>query len=283
MVNGEFMFIAASIVLLLITVILWIRTSRALRLKKREIVELRQQNTSKDQSFAVISHDLRSAVYTLKINLSRIRKAIDADASAEIIELTESTELLTGSTLSLLNNLLYWSMTETGQISFQPEPIHIKPLLEQVSYDFTPIAAAKNIRLEVDVFHELSMVGDLNSVKIILRNLIDNAIKFTPENGEILISAMPLDDQCLISVRDTGEGIGQQTLESLNAAIFNISRKDTSGKRSTGLGLWLATTMAAKNQGRLSISSSPSQGTSITLVIPLHPLVSGDGHSPVNG
>lgn len=155
-------------------------------------------NQSKDELFGIVSHDLRSAVHLMLINTSRIRNLLSQQMVEDAILLSSDTERIAGTTQSLLNNLLYWSQGQTGRISYMQEKIHLQPLINQVCYDFLQIAASKKIDLFYTVDDNIYCTGDINSLKIVLRNLIDNALKFTPDHGVITVSAMQTEKHCRI-------------------------------------------------------------------------------------
>lgn len=263
--------LAALIVLLVFFLQFFIRSRRAtgdLQSLNKEIRRLEQLNDSKDQLLAIISHDLRSAVHALGVNVARIKTLLQQAKTDEAILLAENTEQITASTQSLLNNLLYWSMSQTGQISFNFEQQVVKPLIEQVCYDFRPIAASKGVGLNDMVSYPFVCRADANSLKIILRNLIDNAIKYTPPQGLVTINVQQDEQHCRITVTDTGIGMDEETVVSVQETGLSRVRSDAYGRRSTGLGLWLVKSLAASNGGHLSILSEKGIGTHITVTLP---------------
>lgn len=266
-------FLAVSIVLVLVFFQAFSRSRRGLRegaLLSRENSRLEQLNHSKDQLFAIISHDLRSAVHALGVNISRIKTLLGQSMAQEALELLENTGEISASTQSLLNNLLYWSMSQTGQVSFQFEQLALKPLIEQVCYDFRPIAASKKISLLDLVDYPFTCLADANALKIMLRNLIDNALKYTAPQGSVTITVQQDAQRCRITVTDSGIGMDEETVAAVLDTGPNRVQSDAYGRRSTGLGLWLVKSLAATNGGEFSVLSEKGIGTHITIALPVH-------------
>lgn len=226
-------------------------------------------NETKDQLFSIVAHDLRAPVNNLKIQLSYLKTALVKNRIAEATLLSARIENISNGTYALLNNLLYWALSQTGRLSFTRESLNLHVVADQVCYDYMFVATAKNISITNDTPDDLYFYADLNSVKIIFRNLLDNAIKYTPQNGAVIISAQAVNNECRITVKDTGIGMDEQTINAIEHNDTRRINSDTSGYRSTGLGLWLSRTMAEKNGGRLHVISSKGAGTRIIVILTL--------------
>jgi signal transduction histidine kinase len=247
------------------------QTSRRNRIIARQKNELGQLNDTKDQLFSILAHDLRSPVHSLRVHLSSLKSALGQNHIQEATRLSENIEKISNSTYGLLDNLLHWSLSQTGQLNFLAERLQLKQVVDQVLYDYVPLAASRHISLESRVPPQLFFSADMNSVKIILRNLVDNAIKFTPAGGSIVVSANPAGNECELAVQDSGTGMDQQTIMALQDGRRKRIQKDAGGNRSTGLGLWLSKSMAEKNGGHLCINSIEGKGTTVTVSLPLTP------------
>ena len=244
--------------------------TRLAELPNHELERLQQLNKSKDQLLAIISHDLRSAVHSLQINMTHLKTLLAQGDLKGAMSLTENTGEIILSTQSLLNNLLYWSLGQTGQLSFQPERLNLRPVIDQVCYDFLPIASSRGIALYYNIAVDFFCTADVNSVKLILRNLIDNAIKYTPPNGAVTIAARQENDHCHITIQDTGIGMDREIINALFSGDTRRIQRDTSGRQSTGIGLWLAKNMAERNGGSLRISSDINMGTTVRVALPIY-------------
>lgn len=229
-------------------------------------------NKTKDQLFSIVAHDLRSPVHHLKINLSYLKESLSQNKIREATSLSENIEKISDNTYALLNNLLYWSLGQTGQLSLRREKLDLRMVIEQVCYDFNSIAALKRISLVNDVPAALYFYADINSIKIVFRNLLDNAIKYTHVNGTVSISARQSGDHCEVTVQDTGIGMDEKVILAIQQNETRRIQQDTGGNRSTGLGLWLVKNMSEKNGGSLRINSVRGKGTSIVISLPVKEL-----------
>jgi len=245
------------------------RRRRSVRDLHDELEKLQQLNQSKDQLFAILSHDLRSAVHSLQISIAQLKTQLAQANIQEATLVAGNTEQIILSLQSLLNNLLYWSLSQTGQLNFYPEKFSLRRIVNQVCYDFLPIAASKNIALYYTLAGDLFCNADVNSVKLVLRNLIDNAIKYTPAHGAVTIAARQENNYCYITIQDTGIGMSRAVVNALFAGDTRRIQQEASEKQSTGIGLWLAKNMTERNGGSLKISSEPGMGTTVRITLPV--------------
>jgi signal transduction histidine kinase len=258
-------------VVMLLTILLInakFRGSRKAKHLSRAAENLERANKSKDQLFAIVSHDLRSYLYSLQLNVSRFKNGLSRLSKDELASIGDVIARMITSMQSLLNNLLYWSLGKTGQLSHQPEKIQLKPVLAQVCYDYVTVAASANVKLVQESFTDVSCTADVNALKLILRNVIENAIKFTPADGTITVSAYQQRNRCFILVRDTGIGIDPEKIREILTGDADRVQEDAKGRRSTGLGLVLVRDLVKKNDGEFNISSEKGNGTQISIVLP---------------
>lgn len=261
----------AALALLLLGTAIWFayrQQKRSKRIITQQKEALNILNQTKDRLFSIVAHDLRSPVYRLKNNLAKLKKAIWKQEITEAAALAASNEKIAGSTYILMDNLLHWALSQTDQLFFRPEELHLRTVVGLVCHDVTPLAADKNIVIKQVIPEEIIFMADLHSFKIIVRNIMDNAIKFTSVGGYITISACLQQDECHIKIIDTGLGMSSETLEALFDPNKKRVQQDTHGYESTGLGLWLCKTMTEKNNGRLSITSEQAKGTTVTIILP---------------
>jgi two-component system, sensor histidine kinase and response regulator len=171
---------------------------------------------------------------------------------------------------SLLENLLYWGKSQNSTIPFRPSRLNISDLIKEVT-DFHEVSAKlKNIMIINDVIQDLFIFADHDMITTILRNLISNAIKFTPKNGEIRITSSVDANMGLIAITDSGLGISKAQLAKLFRSDKEIT-KGTSGESGTGLGLMLCKEFAVKNGGDILVKSEQRKGSSFILSLPLPP------------
>jgi signal transduction histidine kinase len=269
-----FIFLGMLLLFFLLVNMEKIAFARAFRLLTRKFKISEDLNQSKDQLFSILSHDLRSPVHTLQIYISKLNALLTGVNSPEALNVARDTERLIATIQSLLDNLLYWSLSQSDRIVYHPETIALKPLIDQVSYDFLPIADSKNIVLKTVAADNVECTGDVNSLKIILRNLLDNAIKYTPVNGSVTVIADQEKGVCRIMVQDNGIGMEENRVHALLNTETRRIQEDIDGRRTTGLGLWLVKTMAEKNGGSISVLSEPGIGTLVTITLPVGPVAS---------
>jgi signal transduction histidine kinase len=246
------------------------QTNRQKRIIAEQKDKLELLNETKDQLFSVVAHDLRSPVHHLKINLSYLKDSLARNKIREATTLSENIEKISDNTYALLNNLLYWSLGQTGQLSLQVEKHDVHMIIAQVAYDFNAGAALKRINIINEVPRGMSFYVDMNTAKIIFRNLIDNAIKYTHANGSITISGRIVNDSCEVTVQDTGIGMDEKIIQAIYKRDTKRIQQDTAGNKSTGLGLWLVKAMTEKNGGSLRITGSIGAGTSIVVCLPVN-------------
>ena len=261
----------AAVVLLLLLVgsgwayFLLRKKNRLIDAQKSELADL---NQAKSHLFSIVAHDLRSPVLALKRSQSSLEQAFDQNNLKEVQTLFRANALATNQTYELLNNLLHWSMAQSDQMLFRPEPCMASEIIHQVSVDFQHIATAKNITLSHQIEKDGPVAVDLNSMKITMRNLVDNAIKFTPNGGRVTLAVSANEKEVRWLVQDTGVGIKPVLL----AHLFDVSREkvreDCDGHSGTGLGLVLCQTMVEKNGGTLKVESTEQIGTTFSIHVP---------------
>lgn len=241
--------------------------------RAEELVEL---NASKDRFFSIVSHDLRSPFNGLIGNAQILQMMLeDNQIQGDIADITDSILSSAESAYRLLENLLSWSMIQRGALDFRPESLMLYELVKSTAELFTLNAELKNIQLLVSVSKEAKGFADPNIFLTILRNLISNAIKFTPPYGKITITArseIKLESSgpkyLEISVADTGVGINEYDIDKLFKIDVHHTTKGTAKEEGSGLGLILCKEMAEFNKGQLWIDSKPGQGTTVTFTIP---------------
>jgi two-component system phosphate regulon sensor histidine kinase PhoR len=172
---------------------------------------------------------------------------------------------------NLIEGLLEISRLESGAIKILREPVDIAVLVRRVLRSLKPLADAKNVRLELDVDEVLAeLPGDEGKLLSVVTNLVNNAIKFTPEAGRVRVSVRNQDDHMLIRVSDTGAGIPKQALGRVFDAFYRVpgSAEQIQG---TGLGLAIVERIVRLHNGRIQVQSEPNEGTTFSVYLPLAP------------
>lgn len=254
-----YLIIIISLMVILIVVIFW-----KYRSYKQLTKELRESNSSKDQLFSIISHDLRNPFFTLMGYIDLLKqKDIDKEDLEEVIESLDTT---THRTYSLLENLLNLSASRRGKIEYHPTKIDLKKLIENVLFSLDSQIKKKSLSVELNV-PSTSVFADEKMMEIIFRNLISNAIKYNSEKGSIKINFNKGKMFC-VTISDTGLGINEELKESLFKTEFTKSQKGTAGEKGTGIGLSLCKEFVEKHNGTIELKSELGKGSSFTICIP---------------
>ncbi|WP_170137027.1 tetratricopeptide repeat-containing sensor histidine kinase [Tenacibaculum gallaicum] len=245
---------------------------RELRSKNRFITQQKEElnvaNKTKDYLFSVVSHDLRSPINTIKRQHEKLKRQLKNKEYDAVSETTNNAIALTESTSHLLNNVLHWSLEQNNQLSFKAEEYPLKPLVEQAVYNFEEIAEAKNITLTTKLEATILVKADKESLKIVLRNLLDNALKYTGENGKIAVKTYTDSEEfSTIEIKDTGFGISKEKLAKIKG-LEDLSIDKINRSEGVGLGMLLCQTLIKKNNGKLLIDSELEVGTTIRILLP---------------
>ena len=232
---------------------------------EKQLIDL---NTTKDKFFAIIGHDLRNP-FSQILGFSEFLYENHSNLDRERIKMVAGQIFLSSlSTFHLLENLLEWSRSQSNAIIFTPKKTNIYNAIQTVLESIVPGAEQKCISLSCIVDRELEIFADQNILKTILRNLICNAIKFTPTNGKVEVSVEKMPEYTLFSISDTGVGMD----ESQKASIFGLgdktSKAGTAGEKGTGLGLVLCKEFVERHGGKIWVESTLGSGSNFKFTIP---------------
>lgn len=243
-----------------------VRNGKTILRQKNKLDEL---NATKDQLFSIVSHDLRSSVNALKTSNAKLSATLETKNYDELNQLIIQNSGIANGAYSLLDNLLHWALLQTKQLYFHKESVHLHSVIQQIEYNYKPLLVDKSIDFENLVSKNIFLFVDLDSLKIVFRNLLDNAIKFSNENGQIKFLSNDLDsDYCQVIIQDTGIGMSEKTITELLQEGELLAKKGNSEIIGTGLGLQLCKQMIAKNNGTFTIESEPNKGTKMIITLP---------------
>ncbi|MBW1669396.1 MAG: HAMP domain-containing histidine kinase, partial [Deltaproteobacteria bacterium] len=168
--------------------------------------------------------------------------------------------------LRMLNTLMDISEAETGAMKLDRRELELGEVVQRVLELYRYLAEEKNIQISVRITRGLSLVADPSRIGQVLANLVDNAIKYTPENGRVDIEAYKSSEDIIISVKDTGSGISREDLPRIWDRLY---RGDQSrSQRGLGLGLSLVKAIVAAHGGKVQVNSEPGRGSTFTITIP---------------
>jgi signal transduction histidine kinase len=233
--------------------------------KKKELEEL---NATKDKFFSIIAHDLRSPISTL-ISLSEVlRTDMDLLEPIQQKEILQSLYDLSKNYLKLLDNLLQWARIQSGRMVPEPADFDIAETVRDVVDFYRPYALDKQIRIVERNIGRAMVWADKNMIRVVLRNLISNSIKFTQPMGEIHVMMIDKEHLVEVIVQDNGLGMSNEQLEALFRIDKMTSSSGTAGEKGTGLGLHLCKEFVELNKGNIRVESQKGFGSVFTFTIP---------------
>ncbi|MEQ9023456.1 MAG: HAMP domain-containing sensor histidine kinase, partial [Pseudomonadales bacterium] len=205
--------------------------------------------------FSIISHDLRSPVAGFNGISQMIKMMVQTKQTDQLLEMTEHIDSSVDQLSKLLDNLLNWAMQQQGHVPNVPEKLSLKEMSEDLVKTLSTMAQGKSIELDADVPENLELWCDKNTTMTILRNLVSNALKFTPEGGKVGIRADEDGEMAKIEIYDTGVGMPQDKLKKLFQLQDKKSTYGTSGEKGLGLGLQLVHEFMEMNNGKIEVTS----------------------------
>jgi len=238
-------------------------------------VRLKDALATKDKFFSIISHDLRSPFSTLVSFTDLMSNDSSHFSVDEYKHYAKAINKTAQSTFTLLENLLQWANLQRGSISFNPTEIDINNFVNSFDPALIEKMKAKQIKFETHIDEKMNIWADENMLHGIMRNLVSNAIKFTPKGGNIWLSISKTDkNETLFTIRDTGIGMPNHILENLFTIAEKTSRPGTDNEPSSGLGLILCKEFIEKHGGRIWAESdadglSGQKGSTFYFTIPI--------------
>lgn len=241
-----------------------------LEVKNKEIESQREQlsqlNQVKDRFFSIISHDLRNNLTTMKLYFDLVSSPNYQGESS--VEMGKQVSASVQNTIDLLENLLVWAAGQIKGVRVEPKRVNIFKLAEENCQMLKTMAVQKQIHLTNDTDTDACIMADENMVNLIIRNLLSNALKFTPEGGSVSILSQEEDLYHQIIVIDNGVGMNEEQQENLFTAHQNVSTQGTGNEKGTGLGLMLCKEFVEKNGGKIWVESEEGMGSSFYFTFP---------------
>lgn len=231
-------------------------------------VQLRDLNATKDKFFSIISHDLKGPLNSLTSFSSLLINHTESLTRDEIKMLAADLDKSLKNLFALLENLLEWSRSQTGNIDFKAEKFSIVALLEENKTLLANQAQNKNITIENTSTSDIVVQAHKHSTNTVIRNLISNAIKFTGKDGSITVKATMADGHAVVSVTDSGVGMTAEIVARLFRLDAKHSTRGTADEKGTGLGLILCKEFVEKNGGRIWVESTPGVGSTFYFTVP---------------
>jgi len=232
-----------------------------------EVKKVESLNTVKNKLFSIISHDLRAPIVSLKgiLNLYQSNSLTENEFKSITKDLEEN---LNNSSI-LLDNLLAWSKSQLQGLEIKKTEINLFKKFENLKKLFKNQLKSKNLFISIDINESDKVFADRETIQIAFRNIISNAIKFTPHGGEITVKSKPeAEDKISICIKDTGMGMSPKKLKNL-FHINNETLIGTSDASGAGIGLLLVKEFIELNDGEVSVESTLGEGTTFKIVLPL--------------
>ncbi len=233
--------------------------------------ELNRLESIKNKFFNVVSHDMKSPLCGLSGFVNMIIENADDLSKDRMLEISKELKETIDGTVQLADNLINWAQSQMNNFDIHPEIIQPEELVKEILDLCNTSARKKNINLTYDIKEQMVVYGDRNQLTFILRNLVNNAIKFTHSQGLISIGITENEyGDSVIEVTDNGIGLTQSQTDALLSPKKNTSTLGTSGEKGTGMGLMLTHEFVQMHGGQLEVFSTKGEGS--TFKITLNPL-----------
>ncbi|NBC83359.1 MAG: hypothetical protein GVY19_08240 [Bacteroidetes bacterium] len=267
--------VRVGLVIICIALISWIlillskRKTVELNKSKNKIAELEKQLEEKDKFISIIAHDLKDPFNNLSgltALLKQNHESYDSQKRGQLISEIHHSSLYL---YEFVNNLLLWSRSQQNTIQFNPGKQRIGDIFFKNKNVLQSQASAKEIKLTFETEHENELVVcDENLLNTVLRNLITNAIKFTPVQGRIKVICAKQNGAFLFSVEDNGMGMEEGRIPKLFKPEEKFSATGTNYEQGTGMGLIICKEFVEKHNGKIWVESNVQQGTKFLFTIP---------------
>lgn len=233
--------------------------------------EMRNLVQAKNKIFGILSHDIRSPLFTLMGTIQLLRRDTTSLSPKELSLVTNQIDKSLQGLTGMLDNLFMWANSETGLIEFSPAYVNITELVNEQLQLLMPVAEAKDIYLmdELQDAEHLLYV-DANMIRVVIRNLIANGIKFTKKGGVVRIYQQAVAEGFQLMIEDNGIGMSAEEAASLfKKGKGHTSRQGTANEKGSGLGLLISQEFIAAHQGSLAVKSEENKGTTFIVTLPV--------------
>ena len=231
--------------------------------------KLTEANATKDKFFSIISHDLKSPFGAMKGLIEMLEMEYESFNEDEKHEIITAIGKASKNTYTLLEDLLTWSQAQRGTIDFIPLNTELLKSCQYTIDFILPLAQKKNIVVKNLVQENLFVKADVNMLTTVIRNILSNAVKFTPNGGQILLSAQKhKDGNVEISITDNGVGMNEEQLEKIFKIDEKYKTQGTNNETGTGLGLIICKEFVEKHKGEIEVKSEVGKGSTFSFTIP---------------
>lgn len=270
--NKILLYLVLSILVFLLAVFLFwrnrirIKTNRILGEKNNKLQLL---NATKDKFFAIIAHDLKNPLSAFRTITSSLSENVEELDHTEIEYFLNELKQSSKSLYELLQNLLQWSRSQIGLVKCTPIAFVLADAINEIITLQLRFIQSKKIKVIIDIDKKITVYTDKNIVQTVFRNLLNNAIKFTPQNGRIQLNARIMDKYVRVNVTDNGIGLSEEDMKKLFRIDINTSTIGSAKEKGTGLGLILCKELLEKCEGKIWVESQLNIGSTFYFTIPL--------------
>jgi PAS domain S-box-containing protein len=241
------------------------------RKAERALIEseqkLREANATKDRFFSIISHDLRSPFAGIigftDTLLSQYHELSEELRLSFLKDVSDSAH----TAFRLVENLLAWSRTQLGELTIEPKPVHLYPIVKDLVDLYSPLAKQRRMEVLCDIPKDTYLLADEQTITLVIRNLVNNAVKFNKDGEAIIITAREDANNVIIFIRDHGIGIKPEDIGKL----FNLDTNKKVGnspQKGSGLGLILTKQFIELNKGTIKVESEFDKFTNFYITLP---------------
>ncbi|MFM8806089.1 MAG: ATP-binding protein [Sphingomonadales bacterium] len=233
--------------------------------------QLEELNKLKNKFLSILSHDIKAPLQGLKSYVGILQKGGEQIQRGQLLQFAAELEQQLDITTKMADNLIVWAKLQMKMASTQPQLVVVGDAIKDNIRLYEQMASEKKLIIQYGEVGQTTAWADRDQLNFILRNLIHNAIKYSPPNTSLQVASHNEEGRCIMTVCDNGEGMSQEMLDQLSRYDPMISKTGTAGEEGTGLGLRICLEFAQLNRGELTVNNNPSgQGSCFTLRLPAH-------------
>ncbi|HPE39891.1 MAG TPA: hybrid sensor histidine kinase/response regulator [Bacteroidales bacterium] len=227
-----------------------------------------QYQKTRDRLYSILAHDIRSPLASISMLLDGITEKYIDTSGPHFDKLIREISLSTKDTLTLIQNILEWTKAQSNNLSITPETLSLKEILDHSIQSLTLNINEKKLQIICKIPPQMKIFADDITTQNIFRNIISNAIKFTPSGGTIEITYKESIGYIDVIVKDSGVGISPFVIEKIFKRDEHYTSKGTNNEKGTGLGLYMVKDFIKLNKGKLHVESELEKGTTFTISLP---------------
>ena len=266
---AKYMSLISVLISIVIGAFILFLSRKHLKEKQKKVVELEELDKNKNKFFSLISHDLRSPVGRL-LHLSKmISNSYYSVEQKDLGQMINMNLVAAGKLMTLVDNLLVWSKSQMQRIEVNADEVKLSEAVDQAISLIDDYARTKNVTIINRTDNNINVHVDLNMLVTVIRNLVHNAIKYSKQYSEVVITSVCKLNYAHITIRDNGIGMSPDKVGQLLQLENIVSIPGTAKEEGSGLGLILCKEFIEKNNGTIKIDSQKGKGTSVTITVPL--------------